>query len=182
MMKFNHQPFEEWLLSGETLTPEDTQSLQEHLGACEECRTLAGAFQQVEHTLRDAPQVEPAPGFVNRWQAHLVARQLKQHRRQTLWSMVFSIGGAMAIFTILAVVFFPLVRSPMLILLALTYELVTALTFTSQISGALLTVVRTLVELIPPIQWAAILVAFASLAAVWVIAMHRLTSTRRVTQ
>ena len=85
MMRFNHQPFEEWLLSGETLTPEETQSLQEHLGACEQCRTLAGASQQVDHALRHAPQLAPAPGFVSRWQAQLAARQIKQHRRQTFW-------------------------------------------------------------------------------------------------
>jgi len=178
MMKFNHQPFEEWLLSGETLAPEETQSLQEHLGVCEACRSLAGAFQQVETALRNAQQLAPAPGFVSRWQAHLAARQLKQHRRQTLWSMLFSIGGAMAIFTILVVVFLPLLRSPMPILLALTYELVTAVTFTSEIGGALFTVLRTIVELIPPVQWAAILVAFTSLGAVWVVAMHRLTRRR----
>jgi len=178
MMKFNHQPFEEWLLSGETLAPEETQSLHEHLNVCEECRTLEGAFQQVETALRNAPRLAPAPGFVSRWQAHLAARQLKQHRRQTLWSMLFSIGGAMAIFTILVVVFLPLLRSPMPILLALTYELVTAVTFTSEIGGALFTVLRTIVELIPPVQWAAILVAFTSLGAVWVVAMHRLTRRR----
>ena len=180
MMKFNHQPFEEWLLSGETLAPEETQSLQEHLDTCEACRLLAQALQQVDHTLRNAPQLAPAPGFVSRWQAHLAARQLKQHRRQTFWIMLFSIGGAMAIFAIMAVMFLPMLRSPMPILLALTYELVTALTFTSEIGGALLTVVRTIFELIPPVQWAAILVAFTSLGAVWVVAMHRLNRRREL--
>lgn len=180
MAKFNHQPFNDWLLSGEALSPDDARSLQEHLSQCGECQVLAEALQGIERDLRHAPQHEPAPGFVNRWQARLEIDRLRHSRRQALWMMLFSLGGAMALFTMLAIQVAPLLRSPKPFLLAYAYEIVSAFSFMSVIGDALLTVVRTIVELIPPTQWAAIMMALACLGTVWVVTLHRLTSTRRV--
>lgn len=39
----NHEPYEDWLLSGEELTADQQQSLDEHLAACPECAGLSTA-------------------------------------------------------------------------------------------------------------------------------------------
>jgi len=182
MAKLDHQPFEEWLLSEDTLAPEDLHLLQEHLYSCEDCRRLAGALGEVDRELRTAPVLHPAPGFVSRWRTRLVAERLEQQRRQTLWSMVFSIGGAMALMASMGVLLYPLIRSPMPFLLAMAYQLTSTFVFAGAIGGAFVTVMRTIFKIISPTQWAAILVALTSLGAVWVVAMHRLSSRRRVIQ
>ena len=180
MAKYNHLPFEDWLLSEEALTQDESQTLQEHLNDCETCRLLAEALRAVDQELRAASATSPAPGFVNRWQARLEADRLRLYRVQTFFVMMLSIGGAMSLLALLAWVLYPLVRFPLPVLLAAGYELTSTLTFAAVIGDAFLTVLRTLVGVIPPTQWAAIWVALAGLGALWIIALQRLTVPRRI--
>ena len=180
MAKPNHQPFENWLLSEGSLTQEESHTLQEHLNDCEACRMLAGALREVERELRAAPVLSPAPGFVSRWQARAQADRLRLYRRQTFFIMMLSIGGAMFLLTFLALALYPIVQSPMPVLLAVVYELTSTLTFATAIGEALMTVLRTVVGVIPPTQWAAIWTALAGLGALWIIALQRLTRPRRI--
>lgn len=83
----NHQPFRDWLLSGEKLSTDEIQELQEHMQSCESCRQTDAAWREVESVLRGIPQVEPAPGFTNRWQAHLTA-YLEQKQKRRGWIMI----------------------------------------------------------------------------------------------
>jgi len=180
MAKPNHQPFENWLLSEGTLTQDESHSLQEHLNDCEACRMLSGAIRDVDRELRTASVLSPAPGFVNRWQARMEADRLRLYRRQTFFIMMLSIGGAMFLLTWLAIVLYPVLQSPMPVLLAAVYELTSTFTFATAIGEALVTVLRTVVGVIPPTQWAAIWTAFVSLGALWFIALQRLTRPRRI--
>ncbi len=88
----------------------------------------------------------------------------------------------MALMASMGVLLYPLVRAPLPFLLAMIYQLTSTFAFAGAIGGAVVTVMRTIVQIIPPTQWAAILVALSSLSAVWVVAMHRLSSKRRVIQ
>jgi anti-sigma factor RsiW len=179
MTQHNHQPFEDWLLSDERLTTQDALALQEHLKSCPACTTLGDALHAVEGELRRAAHLAPAPGFVSRWQVRLAEGRLKKHRRQTLLSMVLSIGGAMALLVILLVVISPLLRNPVPVLLASAYQLITTVGVVRTLGEAVLTVLRMLVGLVPPTQGAAILLALACLGLVWIFAMRRLTITIR---
>ncbi|PWB54971.1 MAG: hypothetical protein C3F13_05830 [Anaerolineales bacterium] len=78
----NHQPFREWLLSEETLSAEQDQSLREHLATCEACNQIQASWMELEFIIKDAPQVEPMPGFTRRWQAHLEEYQAQQLARR----------------------------------------------------------------------------------------------------
>ena len=180
MVKLNHQPFEEWLVSLETLNPDEAQQLQDHLQSCQACRLLSVALRDVDRELHSAPVLTPAPGFVTRWQARLKAERLQLHRRQTFIVMFLSIGGAMFLVALLGLVLFPVLRSPWPVLLAFLYELTSTFTFASVIGEALITVLRAVFEVIPATQWAAIWVALAGLGALWVVAMHRMTIPRRI--
>jgi hypothetical protein len=77
----NHQPFREWLLSEETLSAEQDKSLHEHLATCEACSQIQASWMELEFIIKDAPQVEPLPGFTRRWQAHLEEYQARQQAR-----------------------------------------------------------------------------------------------------
>ncbi len=180
MAKFNHQPFEEWLLYSETLSPEDAKSLKEHLSLCADCQMLADALQAVESELRHTIALEPAPGFASRWLARLEVDRIKYNRRQTLGIMLFCIGGAMAFVMLLALQLTPLVGSSGPILLALAYEFISTFALVAVFGQAFFTLTRTLFQLLPPTQWAAIFLAMACLGMVWVVSLQRLTSTRRV--
>lgn len=180
MVKLNHLPFEDWLLSAETLTPDEARQLQEHLQSCQTCTQLSVALREVDRELYHAPVLVPAPGFVSRWQTRLEASRLQSHRRQTFLIMFLSIGGAMFLLTLLSLAIFPVLRSPWPVLLAFLYELTSTFTLASVISEALITVVKAVFEMIPVTQWAAIWVAMAGLGALWVVALHRLTLPGRI--
>lgn len=180
MQHLNHTPFEDWLLTEDTLTQDETKTLHEHILTCETCQTLSLALKGVESEFRLAPFMEPQPGFVDRWQGRLAQARLRTYRRQTLWIMLASIGGAMLLFTLLVVLVVPLLASPRPVLWAMAYEMTSTVSFVSTLGGALLTVLKTIFNIVPATQWAAIWIALTCLAAVWIVAMHRLTIPRRV--
>lgn len=78
----NHQTYEEWALMPESLSPEEHQSLKQHLAECESCRKLSANWAKAESLLQEAALVGPAPGFTQRFTASLAARKAKEHRRQ----------------------------------------------------------------------------------------------------
>ena len=180
MAKLNHLPFEDWLLSGETLSPEEAGQLQEHLQNCQACTLLSVALREVDQELHAAPVLMPTPGFANRWMSRLQAERRQLHRRQTFLVMFLSIGGAMSLLALLSLAVFPVLRSPWPVFLAYLYELTSSFTVASVLGEALATVLKAVFEIIPPTQWAAIWVAFAGLCALWVVAMHRLILPRRI--
>jgi anti-sigma factor RsiW len=181
MAKLNHQPFEDWLLSRETLSPEEAEQLQEHLQNCQACTLLSVALREVDRELHAAPVLSPAPGFADRWMRRLEAERRQLHRRQTFIVMFLSIGGAMSLLALLLLAIFPVLRSPLPVFLAYVYELTSSFTVASVLGRALATVLKVLFDMIPATQWAAIWVAFAGLGALWIVAMHRLILPRRVT-
>jgi len=181
MAKLNHLPFEDWLLSGEMLSPDEAEQLQQHLQNCQACTLLSVALREIDRELHAVPVVTPAPGFADRWMRRLEVERRQLHRRQTFIVMFLSIGGAMALLTLLFLGVFPVLRSPMPVILAFVYELTSSFTVASVLGKALATVLRAVFEIIPATQWAAIWVAFAGVGALWIVAMHRLLLPRRVT-
>ena len=180
MANFNHVPFEDWLLSPETLSPDEARQLQEHLQNCQACTLLSVALREVDGELHAAPVLNPSAGFVSRWQARLEAERLQLHRKQTFIVMFLSIGGANFLLVLLALVVFPVLRTPWPVFLAYLYELTSAFAFASVIGEALITVMKAVFEIIPATQWAAIWVALAGLGVLWIVALQRLTMPRRV--
>jgi len=82
-MKSNHQPYEEWILSGRDLGQDQSQALKEHLRTCNACRRLSNAWLQVEGQLNLAPMALPEPGFGDRWLARLEVESQRRWRQQT---------------------------------------------------------------------------------------------------
>jgi hypothetical protein len=94
----NHQPFEDWLLSKEPITPEQETELRQHLHDCPDCTNLAFTWQAVAQELERAPQAAPAPGFGNRWQARLAEKRAQKQRRFTWWVIGLNLSAALGIF------------------------------------------------------------------------------------
>jgi hypothetical protein len=83
----NHQPFRDWLLTDEKLSADQVHELQVHINSCASCKQIGSAWQEVESTLHKAPQVQPEPGFINRWQAHL-AEYIERKQKRRGWMMI----------------------------------------------------------------------------------------------
>jgi hypothetical protein len=180
MEKLNHLPYEDWLLDEATLNAGEKQQLRQHLQECAACQQLSVSLNGMEMELRAAPLVAPAAGFAGRWQARLQAQQVVRRRRQTLFTMIFVVGGAMALFVMLLAVGLPLLGMSRSVVILSIYELVRAFSVASTLGQAVTTIFRVGFNLVPPTMWVAILVAMGGLGAVWIVALQQLTTARRV--
>ena len=180
-MANDHQLFEEWLFSDESLDPEESSSLEDHLRVCESCRSLSMAWREVEKQITRAPHISPAPSFADRWQVRLAAEQLKKHRRQAISILSFSVVGAAILIVLLALILAPALKSPLPLLMVWAYQLVSLLLYATMVGDVLLTFTRTVFGVIPSPLWVGLMVAFGSLGLVWLLAFRKLTTFWRIT-
>jgi hypothetical protein len=179
----NHQPFENWLLSDEPLSSDDTQALQEHMEACEDCRELQDSWQGVMSLIETTAPMEPAAGFVTRWQEHLEAdRQLALLSRQRWqsWIMLILVTNvASLLLFILGAGVFSIVESPVEIILAGVYRLTSAVMLFNTAQNILGTLMRTLISIVPIGVWAALAAGLGASCVVWVVSMTSLSKLTR---
>ena len=83
----NHQPFEDWLLNGKSLEPEEDRQLRIHLRDCKACSTLA----EVTSALESPRMSSPVNGFIDRFQVRLQARKRALRRRNFLGFLLLTL-------------------------------------------------------------------------------------------
>lgn len=175
----NHQPYQDWLFD-DTLDIARADALHNHLESCVECRSLVGAFQQVEHSLRSAPLVAPAPGFTLRWQARLDAERLRLHRRQVRLAFAFGLSGALILLTLLAILLWPLLDMLEVLFWAGAYQLYLVYAFVLNVGQALGAFARGLALVMPLVVWILALGLLTQAAVLWVVSYRYMTNPRRI--
>jgi anti-sigma factor RsiW len=168
----NHQPFEDWLLSDEPLPPEQARALQDHLQDCETCPPLSEAWQAVRIELETAPQAAPAPGFSQRWQAHLEEKRL-QERRRRIW---LAGGAGLVGLVCLVLLAGPLLESfsPTEILVRLVYGLSLLVVKASQVGVFLGSTFSGVLVVIPITFWVLIATSISALGLFWAFTMWKI--------
>jgi len=78
----NHQPFEDWLIEDQKLTPRQSRDLKEHLKDCPYCSALVS----VDQVLKNASMASPLQGFTDRFRIKL-AKEKNLQREQLLWGL-----------------------------------------------------------------------------------------------
>lgn len=181
MTMSNHLPFEDWLFSDEPLDSRDSRSLKEHLQACPSCSELALAWLEVESRLKGAPMLAPSPGFTARWESRFAADRLRKERRQTLYILLFSLGGAALLLAILAWLTLPALRSPEPLFWTSVYRLFSLATLADSARDTVASIFRSFSGLIS-ITWIILFAGLISeLGVLWVVTLRLLTRPRRVT-
>jgi hypothetical protein len=175
----NHQPFETWLFTDETLSPENADALSAHIESCEHCQELQSALTGVFNLFDDALQVEPAPGFMNRWQDRLAEERqvdmLMRHRWQSV-IMLILIGNVIAgLAFLLGTQFFATVNSPADLILPWVYRFTSSFTLFSSVQNLLVTLFRTFTSVVPVGLWAALGAGLLASGAIWIISMKTLS-------
>ncbi|OGO35003.1 MAG: hypothetical protein A2W35_17615 [Chloroflexi bacterium RBG_16_57_11] len=174
-----HLPFQDWLFE-DTLDVIQADALHSHLETCVECRSLEGAFQQVEHSLRSTSQVAPAAGFTLRWQEKLEVERGRLHKHQIRLAFAFGLGGALILLGSLAILFWPLLDSLDALLWAVVYQLYLAFTVVHQVGGILAALARALAPALPLLFWVLILGLLTQASVLWVVSYRYITNPRRI--
>jgi hypothetical protein len=108
----NHQPFRDRLLSEEKLSTEQILQMQEHLQSCESCRQTEVAWLEVESAFHKIPNVQPAPGFTNRWQTRLVEYKERKQKRIGWITIGFTVVIIISLLSILITQLWSLTQAP----------------------------------------------------------------------
>lgn len=178
----NHQPFENWLLSDEPLSLEQTRALQEHLSTCETCCQIEASWDSLQALLQEAPVEAPAPGFTLRWQGRQTERRQKTQRRQS-WILFLVTGGVAAgLLTVLGYSAIKLLEQPDQILIFMVYRLMT-LIFAVESAGDFISVVmKSLLGAVPLAAWIGLVGLSAMLSVLWFVLFKQLITHRRIIQ
>ncbi len=175
----NHQPFETWLLSEEPLSPEQASELAEHLAGCQHCQQVQAAWLSVAQLFSAVPPLDPAPGFVQRWQERLaVDRALSREMRQRWQSWILLIGIANAaafILVLMGLQFYSTYDSLMEYLLSLVYRGAATLTLITGVQNLFATLLRTIPGIVPLSWWIVLIVLLCVGSLAWVVALTKIT-------
>jgi len=173
-----HQPFETWLLFDDPLTPDQARALDEHLRACETCQALGHSWRSVASLFQASPDLEPAPGFANRWKARLVQEDqgvlTARYRWQSWITLILIANGVSLLGMLLGMTFFDTFDSLTEILLVLVYRLTSLLTVINIFQNLLAILIRTIPGLLSPSGWAILALIVSSGSLLWVLSMARL--------
>ncbi|MBN1668223.1 MAG: hypothetical protein JW862_14115 [Anaerolineales bacterium] len=174
----NHQPFETWLLSDEPLETADALALAEHLATCQHCQQLQQAWAEVSDLFEHAPEVQPAPGFTERWQTRLQAEKqvdLAIRQRWQSWIGLILVANAAAMtLVLLGAGLLTTYDSPVQFLLAGIYRLSATVGLVSWFQSLVVPLLRTLPAIIPVGWWLVGLVFLMVVSLVWIFSLSRL--------
>jgi hypothetical protein len=172
----DHQPFEEWLLTEETLTPQQKRQLTAHLQSCRSCSALA----EVDLAFRSVRQVEPAAGFVDRFQVRLVERKQALRRRNALGFILL----ALSVVGLLAALVWPVLRvaveSPVDLLTSWLSALFGFWASLQALLHAGSVLFRVAPGFVPIYIWAILLFGLAGWSLVWAFSLMRFFRVQRL--
>jgi len=170
----NHQPFEDWLLANESLTPGQKSELQSHLRTCMSCSALA----EVNVALRAVQQESPAAGFAGRFQVRLDARKLALRRRNILGFLLLTLAVIVVLLWISWPVLSPVIQSPVNTLAPLLSYLIalwTSLQAMGHVSQLFFDVIP---GFVPPVVWMAIVLGAIGWGLLWIVSLMKFTRAR----
>ena len=174
----NHQPFENWLLSEEPLPPDDTLALEEHLEICQHCQNLQGAWSGVVDLFQDVPDMEPAPGFMVRWQDRLtIEKQVEisvRYRWQSMIMLILIANVIAGLVVLLGTQFMTTFDSPLSLLLSGVYRLASFVAMINAVQNFALTLFRTITSVVPAGIWAVLGIGLVGSVATWIISITSL--------
>lgn len=174
----NHQPFENWLFSEDPLPPENKRELDEHIQTCDQCRDIQDAWFGVATLFQDVPDLEPAPGFVERWSNRLaVEKKLDQsvrHRWQSIIMLILIVNVIGGLVFLLGTQFLTTFDTPIALLLSGVYRLTSIVTIINTAQNIFLTLLRTIISVVPAGIWAILGVGLVGSGAIWLISVTSL--------
>lgn len=178
----NHKPYEDLIFSSDGLTNSDRVLLQDHLAACEDCRSLSHAWEHVTMELKSSPMATPAAGFTARWLQRFEADLARRERRQSLLILAFCILGAGLLLGALALLSLPMAQSPLVLVMAWISKAWVLFSTASLIQDMVSIVFKALANTISPYWLIFVLGVGSMLAVLWAASLRVLMMPRRVSK
>jgi predicted anti-sigma-YlaC factor YlaD len=176
----SHYDYEAMIFAEEPLLPAASAELKEHLQGCEECRSLAVAWQGVQSDLGAAAVMEPETGFSSRWQERLIADRQRVHRKQITSIFGISLAGALLLSLALAILWLPVLDTPKVYLYAFLYQLLNLMVAADLMQGLVLGFLRSITSSVSLLVWVVLFGVACQLGVLWLVSLRLATKTRSV--
>lgn len=170
-----HQPFDMWLFEEEALSPDQDRALAEHLESCEHCRALAAAGRAVEGQLLTTSQIEPAPGFTQRWRACLADDRHRVGQRQLGAVLLSTIVGLVTLTLLFGAQLLPLLQPVIPAITQWFSKIVAVVAHLNLVREIFSVLLEIMVEGIPIVYRVVLPISLAGLSAVWIVSLYRLS-------
>jgi predicted anti-sigma-YlaC factor YlaD len=179
-----HQPFETWMLSEETLLPDQEQRLHDHIEICESCRQMSNAWQEVQGIFSETPLAKPSAGFTERWQVRfneMSMAEITRSQRRASW-LFFGVmtGAALLILGFLVIQFFSSVQAPVQVFIYGVTMLAGLMTLANAVQVAFIPLLEVLIVSIPPLWWFILAFAACLLTLLMTFSIRQFLFPRRV--
>lgn len=178
----NHQPFENWLLSDESLSAEQSLALIAHLSICDPCNRMDISLNEVQDLFQSAPRLAPAPGFTVRWQERRAVQLTKRRQQQSWIFLAVTTTSAAVLLAALGLSILSLVKQPEQLLIYFAYRLTTLLINVETVGDLLSTTVRSLGGSLPIAVWIGLSGLASMLSVIWFVLFRQLITQRRIVQ
>jgi hypothetical protein len=165
----NHQPFEDWLLSGDQLSAAQRHDLHDHLSTCDYCTALA----EVNTALRATRPASHREGFASRFEARLQVQHARQ-RRRTFWGVFFLALASAGVIIALALRALPYFREDLLGVAVAWIPYLVSLINSANVIGEIVAVLIGIVaRFIPGYAWALAAFLGAFFGWLWVVSISK---------
>jgi hypothetical protein len=171
----DHQPFEEWLLSGEPLTTEQKRQLDGHLRKCSSCAVLT----EVNLVLKSVRMAEPAAGFQERFGVRL-AQKKQALRQRNIWGFIILGISVPVLFAGLSwPVLKELFMSPVNMLVSWISSLVLFWASLQAIVRAGIVLFKVVPGFVPSYIWMVVLFSAGTISLAWILSLMKFTKIPR---
>jgi hypothetical protein len=170
-----HQPFENWILSGDKLTSSQVSELSDHLSICSHCSSIQEGIISVEELIKSATFESPSPGFAQRFKLMAALREEEARRLQSYfflgWTMVVTVIVSLGYLTTLL-----LTKSPT----EVVYDLMASTITAAFLLDSILQLIKTWLQIIPLPIILAIVAGSAGLVVLltsgWIISVLKISA------
>lgn len=170
-----HQPFEEWLLNENLISPREKLELDAHLRICSYCSALA----ETGTALRMVKVVSPAAGFSTRFRERLALQQAADRRRKRLGAVLFTFGGLFMLMWLIGPYLASFFAAPATWIAALIEWAVFVITTVQAVGQAGSVLLRMLPGFLSPIVFMVLVSAIAGIGLLWSVSIWRFVRVPR---
>ncbi|HEX6305270.1 MAG TPA: hypothetical protein VFZ76_13845 [Anaerolineales bacterium] len=174
----NHQQYEQWLLSEEPLSREQSEELRAHLNSCEGCQRLSAAWSEVRQFIRSTPTVEPESGFVARWQARLELEKASEkqalHRRQSWIALIFTALTAISLLVVVVTQIASIFSTPSQFVVYWVAQMTALLSTANAVQELADVLIGTVAGVIPLSYWITFIASLSALFLFWILSLRQI--------
>jgi hypothetical protein len=173
-----HQPFETWVFEQDSLSPDQTRDLRDHLATCDHCNRLMLSWNEVEKSMVAVSDVMPKAGFTERWKVRLAEYRQQRHQIQLGAHLLATTVGLTALTVLLGAELINVFQPALPTVLAWMGKVANLLANINLMRMIFNVLLQSFVETIPVFYWLFILLGFAGLSILWLVSLNRYSYVR----